>query len=108
MFRKRKLITVAIVVAAGLTSAPRAQAGPILDWLGLGNDAPSSYSPLHFWAPNVTRTADHFGPRVSIYAPERHPEVPPTTSVQTYPTSVATPAETLIFPPTPPATSTAR
>jgi hypothetical protein len=95
---------VALALAA---SASRASAGPIMEWLGLTENPPSSYPATRYWAPNVARFNDCVhGPRMDVYAPDRHPEITVGHDILAFPG--AAPAQTLIVPPTPPATSTAR
>jgi hypothetical protein len=110
MTRTRHFAKGLIVVAAIAVAASRASAGPILDFFGLGeNNPPSSYSPAHYWTPTVSRFNDCLhGPRLGVYAPDRHPEIATGNDILTFPSAVAAPAATIIVPPTPPATSTAR
>jgi hypothetical protein len=99
----------AVVLAAGMLGNSDANAGPILTWLGFGDDPPPSYSPARFWAPGAARLKDDIhGPRIPVYAPDRHPEIPPTHAILKYPTSIALPKDTINKRPTPPATSEAR
>jgi hypothetical protein len=109
MAGNRWLVAVFLAVASGFLGANTAAAGPILTWLGLGNDPPPSYSPAHFWMPGATRLADDLcGPRAAMYAPDRHPEIPPTCTFIRSPISPVSPEATLIERPSPPATSRAR
>jgi len=106
MFPIRRLTVAALILAAGLVSTGTASAGPLKDWL-FPADAPSpSYSPLHYWAPALERVNDKVhGPKLNVYAPDRHPEIPPTFTILTFSHPAADPAATIIEPPTPPATS---
>ncbi len=101
-----KALFVAVVVFA---TASQASAGPILEWLGLTENPPSSYPATRYWAPYAARFNDCVhGGRLDVYAPDRHPEIATGNDILTFPSAVAAPAQTLIVPPTPPATSTAR
>ncbi len=109
MFGIRMLKVGVIVFACGLWPASSAHAGPILDWLGLGDNPPSSYSPMRHGQPNVARVNDHIhGPKLNVYSPDRHPEVPPTSAIIRYPSAIASPADTIYERPVPPPTSGAR
>jgi hypothetical protein len=109
MFRIRRIIKGLFAIALGLAPVGSATAGPILDWLGIGDNPPQSYSPARYWAPAIARLNDEIhGPRLPVYAPDRHPEINPGHTILTYPSAVAVPADTLIPLPTPPATSVAR
>jgi hypothetical protein len=109
MGKARKMEIWAILFTSAFVCTGTANAGPILTWLGLGNDPPPSYSPAHFWAPGATKLyADIHGPRINVYPPDRHPEISPTHTILQYPTSIALPAETIIKRPTPPVTSPAQ
>ena len=94
-----------LVLAAILFSAATTLAGPVLDWLGIGDGAPS-YSPARYWAPAAARAYDKTcGPKISVYAPDRHPEIPPTCLLIQYRCPAVPAAATIVVPPTPPATS---
>jgi len=109
MRRLNRLSIAMFAVVAAFCSSNPANAGPILTWLGFGDDPPSSYSPARFWAPGAMKIHDDFhGPRISVVPPDRHPELPPTYSNMKYPTSIALPSTTILQPPTPPATSKAQ
>jgi hypothetical protein len=70
---------------------------------------PAYYSPLRYWTPALARVYDCcYGPKISVYAPDRHPEVPPTFNVLTYACPPVVPEATVLVPPTPPATSRQR
>ena len=101
-----RLSVASFVFAIGLLPGSTARAGPLLDWLGRPYDPPPSYSPLRYWAPGVARVGDCIhGPRLNVYAPDRHPEIPPTTVILEYAHPAVPPGATLIEPPKPPATS---
>jgi hypothetical protein len=102
----RRLAVAALVLVAGVWSANSAKAGPLMDWL-FPDDGPSpSYSPLRYWAPALGRVNDKVhGPKLSVYAPDRHPEVPPTFTIRNFPHPAVDPAATIIEPPTPPESS---
>jgi hypothetical protein len=71
----------AIAAAMALSFAPACQAGEHGD----KDCPPQLYSPIRYWAPGAARIYDHFyGPRLSVYAPNRHPEVAPTLYVIRY------------------------
>jgi hypothetical protein len=121
MCRNGRTAKCLLIIAAVSASAGRANAfdwfdlpedGILGDLIGLfhkGYDAPSSYSPMHYWAPTVSQINDCVhGPRLNVYAPDRHPEIAPGHDILTFPTAVAAPADTIVTPPNPPATSTAR
>jgi len=99
-------LTAALVLVAGLLGTSTANAGPVISYFfpGIGTD--SSYSPIHYWAPRVSKVnADIHGPKLSVYATDRHPEIPASTIILKYPHPPVDPAGTLIQPPTAPATS---
>ncbi len=77
--RKRAL---ALALATGLFAAQKAEAGfPLWDYLFTHDPAPAYYSPVRYMAPVAGRVNDHFhGPRISVYAPDRHPEIPPNVT----------------------------
>jgi len=93
MTRARILPSAAILVAALLAAQSPASAGPVLDWL-CHRDCPSpSYSPARYWTPTLARTYDCVcGPKLSVYAPDRHPEVPPNVVISRYPCPPVAPA----------------
>jgi hypothetical protein len=52
-----------------------------------------SYSKLHYWAPTAYRAGYHFhGTRLSPYAPDRFPDVPPSYRIIQYPCPAVDPA----------------
>ena len=83
-----------------------ASAGPLIDYFFPGLHSGSSYSPFRYWAPGAARLSDDIhGPKLSVYPPDRHPEIPPTYLILKYPCPAVPPAATIIEPPTPPAES---
>jgi hypothetical protein len=106
MHRIRRLTLAALVVCAGLLPTSAASAGPIKDWF-CGGDCPApSYSPFRYWAPRAARVNDDcHGPKLDVYAPDRHPEIPPTYDILRFSCPAVDPASTLYVPPTAPATS---
>src|SRR5947209_1703432 len=101
MVRIRRLTIGALLLIAGIANT--ASAGPFLNWLAPGDGQPTSYSPLRFWAPGAARVSDQIhGPKLSVYAPDRHPEIPPTYTILTFPCPAVPPGATIIEPPTPP------
>jgi hypothetical protein len=69
-------------------------------------DPPAYYSPWRYWAPALARVYDnHWGPKLSVYAPDRHPEVPLSFNALPFRCPPADPEATVLVPPTPPATS---
>ena len=106
MVRIRRLTVAALVLASGLLPASVANAGPIIEWLFPGAGQDNSYSAARYWTPGAARVVDHFhGPRLSVYPPDRHPEIPPGHIFLQYPRPAVDAAATIIEPPTPPATS---
>jgi len=106
MTRIHRLTVIGLVLVGGLMSAGRVSAGPLADWLGCGNCPPPDYSPLRYWTPGAARVYDCVhGSRLSMYATNLHPDIPPTTYILEYPCPPADPAQTLIPIPTPPPTS---
>jgi hypothetical protein len=102
----RRLTAAALVLAAGLVLANTASAGPLLDWLFPDDGPTPSYSPLRFWAPAVGRVNDNaHGPKLSVYAPDRHPEIAPDYIILKFRCPPVEPGRTIIEPPTPPAES---
>ena len=100
----RNVTLTALVFAAGLLTANSAAAGPLLNWCGLGDNAqPSDYSPFRYWTPALARVHDYFhGPKISVYPPDRHPEIPPTVTILRFSQPAPAPAATLIPPTSPP------
>jgi hypothetical protein len=105
MYWVRGLTATGLVLAAGLVSVSTVRAGPVADWFSCG-DSSEYYSPARYWAPGAARVYDKcHGPKLSVYAPDRHPEIPATCIILKYPCRFAAPATTIIASPTPPATS---
>jgi len=105
MDRIRRLSAVALVLAVGLGYSGTANAGPVWDWLCGICPAPT-YSPVRYWAPTVARTYDCLhGPHLSVFAPDRHPESPPSMAIIQYRCAAAPPEATLYTVPIPPAES---
>ena len=100
----RRLALTGLVLA--VVSPCTAQAGPIMERLFPGIGQSSSYSPFRYWAPGAARISDEIhGPKLSVYPPDRHPEVPPNYTILQYPHPPVEPAATIIEPSTPPPTS---
>ena len=99
MIRIRRLMAVAVVLLAA-----RAASADGLD-LHHGYDPPS-YCPFRYWTPRLARCYDQkCGPKLNVYAPDRHPEIVPYCIILGFPQPAVPPAATLIERPTPPATS---
>jgi hypothetical protein len=106
MVRIRRLTVAALVVFAGLLPPSAARAGPLKDWLCPGDCPPPSYSPFRYWAPRAARCNDDLhGPKLDVYAPDRHPEIPPTYNTLRFSCPAVEPGSTLFEPPSAPATS---
>jgi hypothetical protein len=106
MMRMRHLLSLTLAFLAIQVFGSRATAGPLLDWFCPNDCPPPSYSPARFWAPAAARVHDFcHGPKIPVYPPDRHPEIPPTFTILKYPCPAALPAATIIEPPTPPADS---
>jgi hypothetical protein len=104
MRRTRRLTLTALLVAAGLLSPRPASAELLKEWLF--PQSGTSYSAFRYWTPGLARHYDdHHGPQLSAYAPDRHPEIPPTYQFLRFPCPAVEPSATIIEPPTPPATS---
>ncbi|HKI30964.1 MAG TPA: hypothetical protein VKA46_03805 [Gemmataceae bacterium] len=109
MSRNRRLTGAALVLAAGLLFTGRASAGPLLDWLCHDDCPRPSYSPFRYWTPGAAYVHDCVhGPWLSVYPPDRHPEIPPSFNILKYPCPAADAASTLIPVPTPPPESRSR
>src|SRR6266536_4436995 len=109
MARIRRLLVAALVLVAGLVPARTAKAGGLLDWFGCGDCPPPSYSPFRYWTPGPARVYDCIhGPQLGVHAPDRHPEIKPTTLVLPFPCPAADPADTIIERPKPPPESAFR
>jgi hypothetical protein len=111
MVQVRRLIAVAFVIVAVLLCAAPASAGPFWDWLTHRECPSPTYSPLNYWAPSAVHLyADVHGPKISVYAANMHPEVPPTYDILKFKRKCPAPdpAATLIAVPTPPPESRSR
>jgi hypothetical protein len=105
MNRRTGLLILPAAVFALLAGGAAASAGPF-GWIFPSESQPNSYSPFRYWTPRLERVKDYFhGPKISVYAPDRHPEIPPTFSNLTFPCAAADPASTLIQRAPPPPTS---
>jgi hypothetical protein len=101
MRRAKGLLFAALLGASALLFPSPVRAGPLLDWLGHGDCPKPSYSPLRYWAPGPARVRDCVhGPRLCSYAPNTHPDIPPTFTTLKYKCRAVEPAATLI--PAPP------
>src|SRR5436190_7631004 len=97
MLRIRQLAVTALVLAAGLVLGNTADAGPLKDWFYHRDCPPPDYSPFRYWVPGAARVHDKVhGPHLDVYAPDRHPEIPPTYITLTFPCPPVEPAGTLI------------
>jgi hypothetical protein len=103
MTRIRRLTAAALVLVVGFASAGRASAGSWRDWFQ--HDCPKpSYSPFRYWTPDLARVHDCVhGPKLDVYPSDTHPEVSPSFTTLQFPCPAASPAETIIPVPTPPA-----
>jgi hypothetical protein len=64
---------------------------------------PAYYSCWRYWAPALAKCYDnHCGPKLNVYAPDRHPEVPLSFNVLPYRCQPNDPETTILVPPTPP------
>jgi hypothetical protein len=105
MIRIGRLTAAALFLGGALLAPGTADAGPYWDWL-CGKCPPPSYCPARYWAPTVARTYDCIhGPHLSVYAPDRHPEIEPTMAILKFQCPSAPPSATIYEVPTPPATS---
>ena len=101
---QRRMLALMVLLAA-VATASTASAGPF-DWLFPSESQPNSYSPARYWAPRPAKLSDDIhGPRIDVYAPDRHPEITPTYTTLKFPCPSADPAATLIERASPPATS---
>ena len=74
-----------IVLLAAFATASTANAGPF-DWFFPSESQPNSYTPFHYWTPRAERLKDDIhGPRIDVYAPDRHPEITPTYNILRFP-----------------------
>jgi hypothetical protein len=103
MMRIRRLA--ALALAAGLAWAGAANAAPVELIVPIPAAGPA-YSPYRYWTPGVARIYDDIhGPKISVYAPDRHPEIPPSVIILPFRCQGVDPAATLIEVPSAPATS---
>jgi hypothetical protein len=106
MVRVHRLLSAAIILTAGLVCANTANAGPLRDWFLPEDGQSPSYSPFRYWTPRLARVNDAVhGPSLNVYAPDRHPEIPPTYTILKFTRPAVDPAATLIEPPSAPASS---
>jgi len=69
-------------------------------------DPPPSYCVFRYWTPRLARCYDQcYGPKLSVFAPNRHPEIEPYCIILRYPHPAVGPPATIIDPPKPPPTS---
>jgi hypothetical protein len=111
MVRTFRRAVVALVVAALFLPAGTARAGKFWNWLTHQDCDVPSYCPARYWTPTIALCVDDLcGPRLSVYAPDRHPEIPPGVWVAKFSKChpAPLPEATLVPVPTPPATSKAR
>jgi hypothetical protein len=95
-------ILFAVLASTGFVHADNLPSAYILP----NASAPNSYSPARFWTPTLARIHDYFhGPKISVYPPDRHPDLPPTFSNIRFPCPAADAASTLIERASPPPTS---
>src|SRR5581483_10450176 len=93
-YRGQRVILAVILLA--LASASRASAGPFGS-LFPSESQPNSYSPVNYIAPRLVRVDAYFhGPKIDVYPPDRHPEIPPQFSNLRFPCPAADAAATLI------------
>ena len=93
-------LAVAMLALSGVSAKA---AGPVGSWLFPDDTLAPAYSPFRYWAPGFGRVYDHFhSPRLSVYAPDRHPEVSPNYAILTFPHPPVEPAATIFTRPTPP------
>ena len=105
MIRRIRRHIAPVVLVTLLASAGVASAGPF-GWIFPSESQPNSYSPLRYWAPRAERVHDIVhGPKINVYPPDRHPEIPPTNKNLTFPCPAVDAAATIIPPSLPPATS---
>jgi hypothetical protein len=106
--RRREALTswltaATFALAAVFLTAPQASAGQLWDWLCGNCPPPAYYSPARYWTPGLARLNDYcHGPKISVYAPNRHPEIPVDYTVLTFPCPPVLPGATLIPVPVPP------
>jgi hypothetical protein len=91
---RARIVASAVILLVWLLALPSAaSAGHVLDWLCHRGCPSPSYCPARYWAPQAARVYDCVcGPKVSVYPPDRHPEVPPTYAIPHYPCRPVDPA----------------
>jgi hypothetical protein len=100
-----------LVCACLLGSRNPARAGPWLASFWHPDAQVPSYCPARYWTPGLARMYDCLcGPRLSPWAPDRHPEIPPGVAVLQYPRwhPAPYPGQTIVSTPTPPQDSRTR
>jgi hypothetical protein len=78
-----------LVLMVGFLAPATSRAG----WFHDKDCQPSSYSRFHILTPQLWRLRAHHGPKVELYAPLVHPEVPNSYQVLPYPCPYAYPRE---------------
>jgi hypothetical protein len=102
----RRLTAAAFLLAVALVPAAPASAAFFEDWFSYHDCPKPSYSPLRYWAPEVLIVPDCIhGSHLSVYAPNRHPEIPASTINLRFRCPPAAPPETFVPVTTPPETS---
>ena len=105
MVRIRSRRLALVVVLLSLATASSANAGPF-GWIFPSESQPNSYSPINYDAPRLVRLKAYFhGPKVDVYPPDRHPEIPADYNILRFPCAAADASATLFERPSPPATS---
>ena len=77
------------VLIVGLLAPATSRAG----WFHRKECEPSSYSCIHYLAPQLWRLHAHHGPKLDVYAPLVHPEVPNSYRITPFPCPYADPSE---------------
>jgi hypothetical protein len=111
MVRAFRPAVAVLVLVAGLAAPAPAHAGKFWNWLTHGDCDYPSYHSARYWTPELARCYDdHCGPRLSVYAVNLHPDIPPGIWVAQFSKChpAPDPAATLVPVPTPPPTSQAR
>ncbi len=97
----RNLIPGCLLICCVLGWTSAAVAGP-LDWLFPDDHRCHCYPASRYWLPGLAHCHDNKeGPKLQVYPPNRHPEIPPYCLVLKYPCPSAAPAQTIITPPSP-------
>ncbi len=106
MRRIRRLSLLILVLGIGLVTVCPVHAEGLPEWLFPSSGHDSDYSSAHYWAPALSKAHDdHHGPRLDVYAPDRHPEIPETYIILEYCQPAVPAAATLIQVPSAPVTS---